>query len=160
MSSALGKCIFPWYERYLVYFIIFRHLLNILAYGLSLGNPSLSVCFIFMCACFVFSIAQNALSLSLASGPSCFHRLTATNCEMPKQNESRDRAVASMRQTEALASVIFSWFVRVRPGGRERLYCFPLFTHGQGGLEALPILLCAAVVSRFAKYSIPGDLVT
>ena len=38
----------------------------------------------------IFSIAQNALSLSLASSPSCFHCLTVTNCEMPRQNESTE----------------------------------------------------------------------
>ena len=43
-----------------------------------------------MPVCFIFSIAHNALSLSLASSPSCFHRLTATNCEMPRQTVSRE----------------------------------------------------------------------
>ena len=68
-SELERKCIFSWYGRYLVSFIIFRHLLNIHAYGMSLVNPSL-------CLYAIYSVLHRTLFLSLASSPSCFHRLT------------------------------------------------------------------------------------
>ena len=49
--------------------ITFRHLLNIHAYGVSLGNPSL-------CLYAFYSVLHKTLSLSLATSPSCFHQLT------------------------------------------------------------------------------------
>ena len=33
---------------------------------------------------------ERSLSLSFASSPSCFHRLTVTNFEMPRQTVSRE----------------------------------------------------------------------
>ena len=65
--------------------IIFRHLLNIHAYGVSLGSPSL-------CLYALYSVLHRTLFLSLASSSSCFHRLTVTNCEMPRPNESTENA--------------------------------------------------------------------
>ena len=50
-------------------FIIFRHLLNTHAYGVSVVNPSL-------CLYALYSVLHRTLFLSLASSPSCFHRLT------------------------------------------------------------------------------------
>ena len=50
-------CIFSWYERYLVSFVIFRHLLNIHAYGVSLVNPSLCLYAIY-CTERSFSLSQ------------------------------------------------------------------------------------------------------
>ena len=50
-------------------FVIFRHLLNIHAYGVSLGNPSL-------CPYALYSVLHRTLFLSLVSSSSCFHRLT------------------------------------------------------------------------------------
>ena len=46
-------------------------------------NPSL-------CLYVIFSVLHRMLFLSLASSMSCFHRLTVTNCEMPRQNESTE----------------------------------------------------------------------
>ena len=64
-------------------FVIFRHLLNIHAYGVSLVNPSL-------CLYAKYSVLHRTLFLSLASSPSCFHCLTVTNCEIPRENESTE----------------------------------------------------------------------
>ena len=64
-------------------FIIFRHLLNTHAYGVSLVNPSL-------CLNALYLVLHRTLFLSLPSSPSCFHCLTVTNCEMPRQNESTE----------------------------------------------------------------------
>ena len=67
--NILGIRIFSWYKRYLVSLVIFHHLLNIHAYGVSLVNPSL-------CLYAIYSVLHRTLFLSLASSPSCFHRLT------------------------------------------------------------------------------------
>ena len=51
---------------------------------MSLVNPSL-------CLYAIYSVLHRIrLFLSLASSTSCFHRLTVTNCEMPRQNESTE----------------------------------------------------------------------
>ena len=78
LARSVRICIFSWYERYLVSFILFRHLLNIHAYGVSLVSNA------------IYSVLHRTLFLSLASSPSCFHRLTVTNCEIPRQNESTE----------------------------------------------------------------------
>ena len=66
-------------------FIIFRHLLNIHAYDVSLDNPSL-------CLYALYSVLHRTFFLSLASSPSCFNGLTVTNREMPRPNESTENA--------------------------------------------------------------------
>ena len=66
-------------------FIIFRHVLNIHTYGVSLGNLSL-------CLYALYSVLHRTLFLSLASSSSCFHRLTVTNREMPRPNDSTENA--------------------------------------------------------------------
>ena len=60
--------------------ILFGHVSNTLAEGVSLGNPLL-------CLYAIYSVL-----LSLASSTSCFHRLPVTDSDMPPENESTEAA--------------------------------------------------------------------
>ena len=52
------------------------------------------------------------LFLSLASSTSCFQRLTVTNCEMPRQNESTETVGEASNEVTG-QSVSITWQSRI-----------------------------------------------
>ena len=58
------------------------------------------------------------LFLSLSSSTSCFHRLTVTNCEMPRQNKFTETVGEASNEVTNLRSGVPYIFCR---GGKVRL---------------------------------------